>query len=102
MLASLGHFCFLHHVDESNTFFEATDLPSVTFLMIQCDDMNNLPIRGINNVHQSLGGLLTFAMGKKDLTEQEIRSQYIRPAIVDAGWEPAEIREEYHFTLDRT
>lgn len=37
-------------------------------------------------------------MGKKDLTEQEIRSQYIRPAIVDAGWKPAEIRKEYHFT----
>ena len=28
-------------------------------------------------------------MGKKDLTEQEIRSQYIRPDIIDAGWKSA-------------
>ncbi len=40
-------------------------------------------------------------MSKKDLTEQEVRSQYIRPAIVEAGWKPAEIREEYHFTAGR-
>lgn len=39
-------------------------------------------------------------MGKQDLTEQEIRSQYIRPAIVSAGWKYAEIREEYHFVAD--
>ena len=40
-------------------------------------------------------------MSKKDLTEQEIRSQFIRPAIVDAGWKSAEIREEYHYTAGR-
>jgi len=40
-------------------------------------------------------------MGKQDLTEQEIRSQYIRSAIVDAGWKSAEIREEYHLTAGR-
>ncbi len=40
-------------------------------------------------------------MGKKDLTEQEIRSQFIRPAIVDAGWKDSEIREEHHYTAGR-
>lgn len=36
-------------------------------------------------------------MSKKNLTEAEIRSQYIRPAIVAAGWHGADvlIREEY-------
>ncbi|MCB0000019.1 MAG: DEAD/DEAH box helicase family protein, partial [Anaerolineales bacterium] len=36
-------------------------------------------------------------MSKKNLTEAEIRSQYIRPAIVAAGWQGADvrIREEY-------
>jgi len=34
-------------------------------------------------------------MSKKDLTEQEIRSQYIRPAILAAGWKDNEIREEH-------
>ena len=36
-------------------------------------------------------------MNKKNLTEAEIRSQYIRPAIVAAGWQGADvhIREEY-------
>lgn len=40
-------------------------------------------------------------MDKKNLTEQEIRSRYIRPAIVRAGWEAAELREEYYFTDGR-
>lgn len=48
------------------------------------------------NVHQLLGGTyrgyVNRTMGKQDLTEQEIRSQYIRPAIVNAGWKSAEIR----------
>lgn len=35
-------------------------------------------------------------MNKKNLTEQEIRSRYIRPAIVRAGWGDTEIREEYY------
>ena len=47
-------------------------------------------------------GKLESAMGKKDLTEQEIRSQYIRPAIGDAGWTDSMIREEYHSTAVRT
>jgi type I restriction enzyme R subunit len=36
-------------------------------------------------------------VNKKNLTEAEIRSQYIRPALVAAGWQGAEvqIREEY-------
>ena len=40
-------------------------------------------------------------MNKSDLTEQEIRSRYIRPALIDAGWQPAQIREEYYFTNGR-
>ena len=56
-------------------------------------------------MHQSLGGVVGkygLAMAKQDLTEQEIRSQYKRPAIVAAGWKSAEIREEYHLTAGRT
>ncbi len=42
-------------------------------------------------------------MSKKDLTEQEIRSQYIRPAILEAGWTDAMIGEEKHYyTAGRT
>lgn len=37
-------------------------------------------------------------MDKKDLTEQEIRTRYIYPAIHGAGWKPAQIREEVHIT----
>ena len=40
-------------------------------------------------------------MNKRDLTEQEIRSRYIRPALIDAGWESSQIREEYYFTAGR-
>jgi hypothetical protein len=47
-------------------------------------------------VHQSLRGMslgkLERAMSKKDLTEQEIRSQYIRPAIVAAVWKMVETK----------
>jgi hypothetical protein len=32
----LTHFCLSHHGGESNTFFEATVPPLVTFLMSQC------------------------------------------------------------------
>ena len=46
-------------------------------------------------------GKLERAMSKKDLTEQEIRSQFVRPAIVAAGWKSAEIREEYRYTDGR-
>ena len=37
-------------------------------------------------------------MSKKDLTEQEIRTRYITPAIRDAKWPPNQIREEVHIT----
>ena len=40
-------------------------------------------------------------MDKRNLTEQEIRSRYIRPAIVRAGWEAGELREEFYFTDGR-
>lgn len=35
-------------------------------------------------------------MNKKQLTEQEIRTRYITPAIQGAGWKPGQIREEVH------
>jgi type I site-specific restriction endonuclease len=38
------------------------------------------------------------AGGKKDLTEQEIRTRYITPAIQGVGWLPAHIREEVYIT----
>ncbi len=40
-------------------------------------------------------------MDKKGLTEQEIRSIFIRPAILDAGWSAFQIREEYVITKGR-
>lgn len=40
-------------------------------------------------------------INKKDLTEQEIRTRYITPAIQQAGWLPTQIREEYYFTDGR-
>jgi len=41
-------------------------------------------------------------MYKKDLTEQEIRSQYVLPAIEKAGWvKGKQIREEYSLTSGR-
>lgn len=40
-------------------------------------------------------------MNKKQLTEQEIRTQYITPAIKRAGWDVAQIREEYAITKGR-
>ena len=40
-------------------------------------------------------------MNKKDLTEQEIRTQYITPAVQTAGWKGLQIREEYYFTDGR-
>lgn len=38
---------------------------------------------------------------KKELTEQEIRTRYITPAIIKAGWLPQQIREEYKLTDGR-
>ena len=40
-------------------------------------------------------------MNKKKLTEQEIRTRYITPAIQQAGWKPYEILEERYFTDGR-
>jgi len=48
--------------------------------------------------HQRTGGILT---DKKNLSEQEIRTQYITPAIRAAGWLSAQIREEYAITNGR-
>lgn len=40
-------------------------------------------------------------MDKKELTEQEIRTRYITPAIRNAGWLGHQIREEYQLTAGR-
>jgi len=40
-------------------------------------------------------------MNKKQLTEQEIRTRYITPAIQSAGWKPGQIREEVTFDAGR-
>jgi len=40
-------------------------------------------------------------MSKKQLTEQEIRTRYITPAIQGAGWKPGQIREEVTFDAGR-
>ncbi|MCA9970641.1 MAG: DEAD/DEAH box helicase family protein, partial [Anaerolineales bacterium] len=40
-------------------------------------------------------------MNKKTLTEQEIRTRFITPALRQAGWQPRQIREEYYFTDGR-
>jgi type I restriction enzyme R subunit len=40
-------------------------------------------------------------MTKQQLTEQEIRTRYITPAIQGAGWQPNQIREELYLTDGR-
>lgn len=40
-------------------------------------------------------------MNKKGLTEQEIRTQFITPAIKEAGWGTSQVREEYAITKGR-
>ena len=41
-------------------------------------------------------------MNKKDLTETDIRTKFITPAVQDAGWDiQKQIREEVHFTDGR-
>lgn len=40
-------------------------------------------------------------ISKRELSEQEIRTQYITPAIQAAGWQGQQIREEYYFTDGR-
>jgi type I restriction enzyme R subunit len=39
-------------------------------------------------------------MDKKNMTEAEIRSQFIRPTIVDAGWQGPAVRIREEFYLD--
>ena len=40
-------------------------------------------------------------MDKKSLTEADIRSKFIDPAILSKGWTENQIRREYHFTDGR-
>ncbi len=41
-------------------------------------------------------------MGKKELSEEDIKAQYITPAVVDAGWNiKKQVRFEYAFTAGR-
>ena len=40
-------------------------------------------------------------MDKKSLTEADIRSKYIDPAILDRGWTESQIRREHYFTDGR-
>ena len=40
-------------------------------------------------------------MDKKQLSETEIRSQYITPAIKSSGWTDVQIRQEYPITKGR-
>jgi type I restriction enzyme, R subunit len=37
-------------------------------------------------------------MNKRELTEQEIRTRHITPAIRQARWQPQQIREEVYIT----
>ena len=41
-------------------------------------------------------------MGKRDLSEEDIKAQYITPAIIDSGWDlKKQVRLEYAFTAGR-
>jgi type I site-specific restriction endonuclease len=43
-----------------------------------------------------------YSMNKKQMSEQDIRSKYITPAIVASGWDmQSQIREEVTFTAGR-
>jgi type I restriction enzyme R subunit len=41
-------------------------------------------------------------MDKQQLSEQEIRTRYITPAITTPGWQLTQVREEYTFTARRS
>ncbi len=45
--------------------------------------------------------MTNIVMEKRQLTEQEIRTQFITPAIKNAGWTNAQLREEYPITKGR-
>ena len=40
-------------------------------------------------------------MGKRDLSEEDIKARYITPAVEGAGWDKKQIRYEYAFTAGR-
>lgn len=40
-------------------------------------------------------------MGKRDLSEEDIKARYITPAVENAGWDKKQIRYEYAFTAGR-
>lgn len=40
-------------------------------------------------------------MGKKDLSEEDIKARYITPAVEQSGWDKKQIRYEYAFTAGR-
>lgn len=40
-------------------------------------------------------------MGKRDLSEEDIKARYITPAVEKAGWDKQQIRYEYTFTAGR-
>jgi type I restriction enzyme R subunit len=40
-------------------------------------------------------------MGKKDLSEEDIKVRYITPAVEKSGWDKKQIRYEYYFTAGR-
>lgn len=40
-------------------------------------------------------------MGKKELSEEDIKFRYITPAVEQAGWDKKQIRYEYEFTAGR-
>ena len=42
-----------------------------------------------------------YWMNKKELTEAEIRTQFITPALYRAGWDAPQVREEFYFTKGR-
>lgn len=40
-------------------------------------------------------------MGKRDLSEEDVKARYITPAVENAGWDKKQIRYEYAFTAGR-
>lgn len=40
-------------------------------------------------------------MGKRDLSEEDIKARYITPAVEQSGWDKKQIRYEYAFTAGR-
>lgn len=57
-------------------------------------DKNQYIFKGIQKGGEKL-------MGKRNLTEEDIKMRYITPAIINAGWDKKQIRLEYSFTAGR-